>query len=167
MLGIDIVDLSDPQFKSRDKRSLKLILNKGDQLIEHEQIFWLLWCAKEAVFKCHREDIDFSPTSIPIQINNELEFNSGNSSGRIEIRSEYILAVCSDNLDNIQYEVVKDRKRVNSKNLREIISKFILNNNLGESLGSDSLGLPIILPSEQEISISHHGRFGAFAFPCE
>jgi phosphopantetheinyl transferase len=65
MLGIDIVDIKDPSFKERNSRTLDLISNPDDVSIEHPHIFWILWSAKEAAFKCKREPLNFAPKKNP------------------------------------------------------------------------------------------------------
>ncbi|MEM7298033.1 MAG: 4'-phosphopantetheinyl transferase superfamily protein, partial [Bacteroidota bacterium] len=168
VLGIDIVDLSDPKLQERNKRSLKLILCEKDQLIDHENVFWLLWAAKEAVFKCHREAFNFSPTSIPIQFYSEfdeLRFSSDSFQGILIINSEYILAVCANDLDLIDHQTVTLENGANGDNMRSEIIEFFKEKELNFEMGSDELNLPILLPSNEPISISHHGKFGAFAYP--
>lgn len=168
MLGIDIVDLSDTNLQERNERSLKLILCDQDQLIKHEMIFWLLWAAKEAVFKCHREALNFSPTSIPIRLYSEfdeLRFSSGVFQGYLIVNSEFILAICSKDLDSIDYETIALEGGTNGNNLRSAIIEYFTKKKLNLEMGSDDLNLPILLPSKEPISISHHGKFGAFAYP--
>lgn len=167
MLGIDIVDLQDPKLKERDERSLRFIKHPSDVIIEHHQIYWLLWSAKEAVFKCIREANNFSPTSIPVIMEEkekgEICFQSDSLNGKIILSKNYIIAICSDNLDNIQFEVIESAAIVDSYSLRKDINDYFKSQQI--ELGSDDLNLPILLPSKEPISISHHGNYGAFAFP--
>lgn len=167
MLGIDIVDLKDPSFKDRNDRTMSLIQNSEDVHIEHPHLFWLLWSAKEAVFKYHREPINFSPTRIPIQLSesaNEISFQSGTTSGSIFITDEYILAICGD-LASINYHVFDKQDDNWSEGIRFMIIEHFRDLGFDYYIGSDDLNLPIIEPSKKEISISHHGRYGAVAFP--
>lgn len=168
MLGIDIVDLHDPVLKERDERSLRFIKHPADTVIEHDQIYWLLWSAKEAVFKCLREANNYSPTSIPVimeETDGKIIFTSNHLEGEINITSDYILAICSDNLKKIQFEIIKATSTVDSDSLRKEINDYF--KELNVQIGSDDLNLPILLPSEDPISISHHRNYGAFAFPSE
>ena len=168
MLGIDIVDLHDTNLKERDERSLNLILNEKDELMDHPDIFWLLWSAKEAIFKCHREAINYAPKSIPVQLSTEFDqitFRSGSLRGVIEVNSKYILSICSDDLDNTTHEVINATETMHGDRLREEIVKYFQTNDLQFEIGSDDLNLPVLLPSNTPISISHHGRWGAFIFP--
>jgi len=168
MLGIDIVDLTDIRSKDRTERSLRLITSNKDQTIKHPKLFWLLWAAKEAIYKCRREEIDFSPTSIPVEINmneeGDLFFQSKELEGLLQIEKHYVLAVCANKLSEIDYQVLKRSQNVTSMNLRnEIVTYFNKKNKLVE-IGSDALNLPVLLPSNEPISISHHNHLGAFAY---
>lgn len=168
MLGIDIVDLNDPKLKERGPRSLKLIQHSQDQLIEDSNLFWILWAAKEAVFKCHREAINFSPSSIPIilkKMDDQIGFESDSFSGKVEITKDYILAICSDNLNAVEYQIIESDSVMLGDSTRNEIQEFFKSKNSQFEIGSDDLNLPVILPSKEPISISHHGRFGAFLFP--
>ena len=168
MPGIDIVDLTDPRSKEKNSRSLRLIKNEDDRIIDHSHLYWLLWSAKEAVFKCRREAVNFSPTTIPVWISADiggtLSFKSTELEGLFQIEKDYVLAVCSENLEYIDYQVLKSDQNVNSINLREEIIEFFRKENSAFEIGSDELNLPILLPSNSLISISHHNHLGAFAY---
>ncbi|MEP1035445.1 4'-phosphopantetheinyl transferase superfamily protein [Ekhidna sp.] len=166
MLGIDIVDIKDPSFKERNERTLDLINNSEDVQIEHPHLFWILWSAKEAIFKCRREPINFAPTKIPVQLSNEggeITFASGDLKGKVTIKDEYILATCGD-LDSLQIHVFEKKDNNWSEGIRFMIIEYFRDLGHDYHIGSDDLNLPIIEPSKQEISISHHGRYGAVAF---
>lgn len=167
MLGIDIVDLKDPSFKERDDRTIDLIKNTEDIHIEHPNLFWILWSAKEAIFKCRREPINFSPTKIPVQLKDEdgvITFQSGNLSGKVQIEDGYILSICGD-LDTLESKVFEKKDDSWSEGIRFMIIEYFRDLGYDYHIGSDDLNLPIIEPTKQEISISHHGRYGAVAFP--
>lgn len=166
MLGIDIVDIKDPSFKERVNRTIELIRNKEDVHIEHPNLFWILWSAKEAIFKCRREPINFAPTKIPVQLkidNGNITFTSGDLIGQVQIEDEYILAICGD-LDAVQTHVFEKKDNNWSEGIRFMIIEYFRDLGHDYHIGSDDLNLPIIEPSKQEISISHHGRYGAVAF---
>lgn len=168
MHGIDIVDLNDPKLKERDERSLKLILHEADNLIEHPAIFWVLWSAKEAVFKCNREAINFSPTSIQINLkvsDNQITFTSGSYSGIVLSTEDYILSVCSDQLSEVHHQVISTNELMDGSKLRDEVLAFFTKQHLDFEMGADDLNLPILLPAKEPISISHHGKWGAFIFP--
>ena len=167
-LGIDIVDLKDPQVQKRDERALKLVHNSEDQSIEHPLLYWLLWSAKEAVFKCYREAYNFTPTQIPIklsEIDGDISFTSNELVGKIEISNDYVLAICSDDLEDVDHEVLNTDKIGTGAIVREAIVASFNDKKIKISIGSDDLNLPILLPSNQPISISHHYHWSAFAYP--
>lgn len=168
MLGIDIIDLSDPLLKERSKRSLELIQSPEDQTIDHAHLFWLLWTAKEAVFKCRREPLVFDPKSIEIKLEakgDEILFQSDTIKGKIIQTSEYVLAVCSDDLSSVSSEVYEEENKNWNDRLRQLIKDFFLKKGTELEIGSDDLNIPVLLPSKVPISITHHGKFGAFVFP--
>ena len=168
MPGIDIVNLNDPLTKKKDKRAYRLIKHRNDVSIEHSELYWLFWAAKEAVFKCRREAINFSPTSIPVELSDSegvLTFQSGQLEGRFQIEDEFIMAVCSDHLKDVRAEVVRNEDQVTSNRLRNEIVLYFSEKGKTFTMGSDELNLPIILPSYEPVSISHHGNIGAFAYP--
>ncbi|WP_425392927.1 4'-phosphopantetheinyl transferase family protein [Ekhidna sp.] len=167
MLGIDIVDLKDPSFKERNSRSLELIQNENDVTIDHPHIFWILWSAKEAVFKCRREPLNFAPTKIPIEVSENdgaIRFSSDEINGEIIVNDEYMMAICGD-LDSIDYHVFEKSNDDWSEGIRFMIINYFREMGIDYHIGSDELNLPTIEPDHIEISISHHGRYGAVAFP--
>ncbi|MEQ8905485.1 4'-phosphopantetheinyl transferase superfamily protein [Ekhidna sp.] len=167
MIGIDIVDLKDPSFKERSERSLDLIKNENDSIIEHPRLFWILWSAKEAIFKCKREPLNFAPKKIPVLIkeeNGHVTFQSEGIKGKVEITDEFILSICGD-LENSTYETFEKPNQNWSEGIRFLVIEFFREKNLDYHIGSDELNLPVIEPAKKEISISHHGRYGAVAFP--
>ena len=167
MPGIDIVDLKDPSFKERTDKTIDLIRNDTDVHIDHPLLFWILWSAKEAIFKCRREPINFSPTKIPVQLTNtngNVTVQSEDISGKIIIDDEYILAICGE-LDALEYHIFERKGGNWSEGIRFMIIEYFRELGYDYHIGSDDLNLPVVGPSRQEISISHHGRYGAVAFP--
>ena len=169
MWGIDIVDLTDPRTKERDARSLRFITHEKDQVVTHPQHYWLLWAAKEATYKCRREDRNFSPTSIPIQItakpDGALHFESEEMEGRLEVKDSHVLAVCARNLADVDFQHFVSDRPVDSANIRKKILAFFHEKDKAIGIAADPLGLPILLPSKAPISLSHHNHLGAFAYP--
>ena len=166
MLGIDIVDLKDPLLKERDDRSLQKIKNEEDTTIKHKQLFWLLWSAKEAVFKFYREPLNFSPTNIPIQLKEDdgkISFKSNQAEGIITVTPEYILALCG-NLEDLDYHIFEKKDNDWSHGIRKMILEYFKGKGKEYQIGSDDLNLPVIHPPQSVISISHHGRYGAVAY---
>jgi len=168
-LGIDIVDLSDPQLQKRGERALKLISHPEDQLIDHHYIYWLLWAAKETTFKCYREDTDFMPKKIPITLSvlpsNEIVFISGVIEGVIEVNHDFVMAVGSNQLSDIEYHTLHSNSIEDSSSVRKSMMDYFKAKNREISIGVDTLGLPILEPENYPVSISHHYHKSAFAYP--
>lgn len=145
-----------------------MISHQEDHPLEHPQLFWLLWCAKEAIFKAHRHPINFIAKDIPVKLKQEndfLLFAYGNElEGLFEVTDDYILAICSNHLDDYTYQISRKEKNITNE-LRSEINAFFDSRGQSIHVGSDDLNLPILLPGKDAISISHHGQYGAFAFP--
>ncbi|MEM6644242.1 MAG: 4'-phosphopantetheinyl transferase superfamily protein [Bacteroidota bacterium] len=171
MLGIDIVDLKDPLIKDRDKRMLRLIQHGEDRLLEHQNLYWLLWSAKEAVFKSQRKDEYFKPKTIQISLkrssNSSFSFQSlaFDLEGHFEITEHYILAVCAQRIKSVAFEIINDRSTVTSRDIRNSIVAFFGQHQRKVSVKSDHLGLPYLAPTGDIISLSHHNHLGAFVYP--
>ncbi len=166
MIGIDIVDLNDPLFKKRTERSLDLITNEQDQFINHPDLFWLLWSAKEAVFKTRREITSFSPKNIPIVLKQEgskIKFESDEIKGEIWTDKNYILSIAGDAIEPINFSVVNENSTNWSSTIRKRIKTHFANRGISASV-SKSGSLPLI-NDRLPISITHHGAFAAFAYP--
>lgn len=158
MIGIDIVDLKDPLFHYRDERAFRLIKHPEESICDHHNAFWLYWTAKEAVFKQYRKRIHFKPKHYKISISsnhNKIMFRSEIGLGEYVISDEYILAIAYPLNSNYTFKVCN----VSDQNILDLIQ---LELNFEESVGQDSLGLPIILPTGKTVSITDHGRFGAY-----
>lgn len=167
MLGIDIVDLKDPSLRDRTDRTLRFVKNENDVLIDHPNAFWVLWAAKEAIFKCRREAHNFTPTQIPVQLESTADgitFTSNELQGKVIVNENYILALCGD-LNDMAHEVYTHRDKNWSEGIRKMIIDSFREKGHDYYIGSDELNLPILEPSKEEISISHHARYGAVAYP--
>lgn len=168
-LGIDIVDLKDEKLRKRDDRALKLIINNADVLLLHKHIFWLLWAAKEAVFKCKRECNHFTPKDIPIVLSeNEksIIFKSNELEGSIHVNDECVMAIAAEKLSSVAYHVFENQVKSDSQNTRKAILDFFKNKKMNLEIGTDAHDLPVLLPSGEPITISHHGSWSAFAYPA-
>lgn len=168
MLGADIIDLNDPLLRERNDRSFGLIRYPQDQPIPHPQLFWLLWTAKEAVFKANREIIAFSPTKISINLKDQeggIIFHSGHLTGSFEISHDYILALVSSKKEDVTLKVYKEDTENWSVLIRQKLESHLEEMGVEHKIVSDKNGLPILSPGDIPISFSHHGKYGAFAYP--
>ena len=154
--GVDIIDLNDPLLQKRGDRSLDLIRNPQDTPIDHPLYFWLLWTAKEAAYKSVRGTAPFSPKNMVIQLHhteNDLSFDWNNTSGKFEIKDDYVFAY----INCVEYLIIEARPKNWSTEIRNHIEQ-----QLGQTVGADTKGLPVLASTAQPISLTHHGRFGAF-----
>ncbi|MEP5613498.1 MAG: 4'-phosphopantetheinyl transferase superfamily protein [Cyclobacteriaceae bacterium] len=165
MIGIDIVDLKDPLFRERTNRSLDLISSENDQYIDHPKLFWLLWSAKEAVFKTKREIKSFAPREISIVLRKDgsnIKFESDGIEGEIWVHEDSIFSVAGDS-EAFEYSVVNEKTSNWSATIRKKITKHFSEQGISASV-SKSGSLPV-LNDRLPISITHHGEFAAFAYP--
>ncbi|MEM9895795.1 MAG: hypothetical protein AAF789_05450, partial [Bacteroidota bacterium] len=81
------------------------------------------------------------------------------------MEEDLLIAICSDNLEKVDYTILRSAVRITSKDVRASIRHFLSGVSKDVSLGVDNLGLPVVLPSHEPLSISHENYFGAFAFP--
>lgn len=165
MIGIDIVDLNDPLFRERTSRSLDLISNENDRFIDHPKLFWLLWSAKEAIFKTKREITSFTPKSIPIALRKEgtkIKFESDGIEGEIWVGEKSIFSIAGEN-EAFEYSVVNEKSTNWSTTIRKRITTHFFEKGISASV-SKSGSLPV-LNDRLPISITHHGEFAAFAYP--
>lgn len=166
MIGIDIVDLSDPLFRERTSRSLDLIASENDQFIDHPKLFWLLWSAKEAVFKSRREITSFAPKNIPIVLTKEgskIKFESDDIKGEIWVDKKYILSIAGENTEPIEFSIVNESSENWSSTIRKRIKTHFSERGISASINKSG-SLPMI-NDRLPISITHHGEFAAFAYP--
>lgn len=169
MIGIDLVNLQDPLLKQRDDRALRLISNPNDHCPEHPLKFWLLWTAKEAIFKVHRQNQPFSPTAISVQITfdfDEILFSSKDISGKIIIESHLVIAICSINGVTPAYQVQKTEDPNLSLAVRIAIQQYFLNKHAQTvTVEQDTDDLPILSPLNLPVSFTHHSGFVGFCWP--
>jgi phosphopantetheinyl transferase (holo-ACP synthase) len=168
MIGIDVVDLKDPLIKSRDPETFRFIVPTNDQIElirSHPFGFWIIWTAKESVFKALRKDIRFDPLQIPVQFSASdtkyFTFQSGAFSGKVYLSTEYVLACCGP----VTYKVVERKSGTPSMEVRTLLMQdYLRETGNGTTIGTIDK-MPVLLPSEKPVSFSHHGRFLAYAYP--
>lgn len=164
MVGIDIVDLGDPLLKKRNQRALQLIKHPVDSFSSIPDTFWLLWTAKEAVYKATKSGKPFAPKSIPIQMTSDSSrstiFSSGVYQGTLYFNHHFILAICWEKVMP-NFHVYFSQKGFDSQSIRHQIKRYF---NAEATIVNDDLGAPLLMMDNHPISLSHHGQFGAFAF---
>lgn len=170
MIGIDIIDLCDPLLHERKDRSLSLIVGAEDDFPDHPQLFWLLWTAKEAAFKARRNIISFKPTTVPIQLtekDKKITFQSEELKGEIEVKKDFVLAKAWLEEADFACEIIEVNTSDWSNEIRSQLTNHLQGTGSRETLSQDEAGLPILVPSHSPVSFTHHGKFGAFAYPTE
>jgi len=157
MIGIDIIDLQDPLLKNRTG-SDRFILHPEDRIIRD---FWDYWTAKEAIFKCQRKTGPFKPKDIPINFLSDKKFDSEGWRGTVISTEDYCLSLAGV----VGEHCIFNRETSDSsQEIRNKITRWFLEeHHIETSVISDAQGLPILSHNESPISITHHGRFMAFA----
>lgn len=172
MIGVDIVDLTDPLLKKRNSRALGLISHPQDSCpfaTSDEELFWLYWTAKEAIFKAYRLPGGlpkaFSPKSIPVVYHafedGKMWFDSNGTppaTGYTQPAKEQLLSVAT--LGAIASVRVSQYVLGTSDHSQELRGKF------DRPIVSGQHGLPEVVIDEahQPVSLSHHHRLGAVAW---
>ncbi|WP_421896990.1 4'-phosphopantetheinyl transferase family protein [Marinoscillum sp.] len=169
MVGIDLVDLSDPLLKPRDERALRLISHPADHFPDHPLRFWHLWTAKEAVFKAYREIIPFDPKKIDITISqegNHLTFQSNNLRGSIFQEQSVIYAVAYSEDRPYHHQILKRKTSSPSAEVRTMLIQYIkLNYDEETIISADEKGLPVLSHQWLPISFTHHHDYLGFMLP--
>lgn len=177
MVGIDIVDHSDPLLRTRDERAFRLIRHPEDvntsPPADIEMNFWLFWAAKESVFKNHRDLKRFDPKVIPIQIMKQegrYHFHSDKVRGTITQNHDFTLSVCTalSSLDQTYYQFFNFLGEDQSLKIRELTSRYLSDTTDSEvKISSDDSGLPIAIfdSHPHKLTFTHHYRY--MGFICE
>ena len=167
MIGIDIVDIKDPLLHLRTADHLRFIKAKGDQYPENIDpilLYWIVWSAKEAVFKSKRQLKSFDPKLITVVFSNNLYFSSKQLSGTVEATSNYVVATTAPPSMELMHQIWKNYQKASSqKIIRERIIAYFKPLNTRFTL--DENQLPLLCVSEEKefpISLTHHGNYLAF-----
>ena len=167
MIGIDIVDLKDPLLHPRTADHLRFIKAKGDQYPENTDpilLYWIVWSAKEAIFKSKRQLKSFDPKLITVVFSNNLYFSSKQLSGTVEATSNYVVATTAPPSMELMHQIWKNYQKASSqKIIRERIIAYFKPLNIRFTL--DENQLPLLCVNEEKefpISLTHHGNYLAF-----
>lgn len=186
MIGNDIVDLKQAAKDSNWKRPrfLDKVFTQKEQLIissseNKVQMVWLLWSMKEAAYKAYVRETQhsfFNPKRIQCQLglNNKGVVCIDNKTYNMKsvITSEYVHSIAKKN--DAKFPEIHLFK-VNNSKLSETVKTRIVNH-IASKKGKDlrritlrktELGVPNVYVNKEQIvdalTISHHGKFGAFA----
>lgn len=179
MIGVDVIDLTDPLLRKRDARAFRLIKHPLEPLPEKEigRLFWAYWTAKEAAYKCLRTSHTFAPNRIFIHFNRGFSFTAAVDAfsdrklvGSVTFSPHYVLAVARDeSVETFDCSFITLSSQRQSDQIRqELISHFELHHTEPAVVQTGQDGLPrLITPNSRRIyccSFSHHGSCGAFAY---
>lgn len=187
-LGNDIVDLSVAKKQKRtfSPRFLNKVFTKNEQsyLWEAEDPFtrlWLLWSIKESTYKCHLKNCGtrlFNPVKINCIPQNENCFSAVIDHRTYHTFStsstDFIHTIATEDSDfpTVHYFrtnglLEETRKIVYSELITEISQLFDVKPSRLQ-ISKDKTGIPQVhlngRPLPLSISISHHGKYGAFVY---
>ena len=167
MIGIDIVDINDVLLHPRTWKHMRFIKAKGDRYPEDINpilLYWIVWSAKEAIFKSKRKLKPFDPKLITITFSHDLNFYSKQLSGSIEITSNYVVAIAAQESIKLVNKIWMNNQKVCSqKAVRERIIEYFKPINVKFTL--DGNQLPLLSVNEGKkipISLTHHGMYMGF-----
>ncbi|MDG1105343.1 MAG: 4'-phosphopantetheinyl transferase superfamily protein [Cyclobacteriaceae bacterium] len=167
MIGIDIVDIKDSLFHPRTADHLRYIKAKGDQYpenIDPTLLYWIVWSAKEAIFKSKRQLILFNPKLITVVFSNNSHFSSKDLVGTVETTPNYVVATAAPpSMEVMQQIWMNNQKASSQKIIRARIIAYFKPLNIRFTL--DENQLPLLCVNEEKefpISLSHHGNYIAF-----
>ena len=167
MIGIDIVDIKDSLFHPRTADHLRYIKAKGDQYpenIDPTLLYWIVWSAKEAIFKSKRQLISFDPKLITVVFSNNSHFSSKDLVGTVETTPNYVVATAAPPSMELMHQIWMNHQKASSqKIIRARIIAYFKPLNIRFTL--DENQLPLLCVNEEKefpISLSHHGNYIAF-----
>ena len=167
MIGIDIVDIKDYLLHPRSAEHLRFIKAKDDQYPENIDpilLYWIVWSAKEAVFKSKRQLKSFDPKLITIAFSHDLHFSSKQLSGTVEVKPNYVVATAAQQSIKLVHQIWMNHQKTDSqKAVRERIITYFKPLNI--TFAKDENQLPVLFVNEQKkipISLTHHGNYMAF-----
>lgn len=187
MVGNDIVDLKVAGENAwKRKRFLdKVLLPSEKELLlssaDPSKFFWILWSMKESAYKIHfRKTLKRALNPLRFQC-----FYNGKVQGRVEtdncafqtmtsITGEYVHTIAWEGDSNViltSNVVTECGPNLRNKILDCMIRSFSKERGLNPqdlNFEKDEHGLPLLSRNNEVLnrfcSMSHHGRFGAFAF---
>ena len=167
MIGIDIIDINDVLLHPRTGEHMRFIKAKGDKYpedIDPILLYWIVWSAKEAIFKSKRQLKPFDPKLITITFSRSLNFSSKELSGSVEITSNYVLAMATQESIKLFHKIWMNNQKVYpQKAVRKRIIEYLKPLNVKFTL--DENQLPLLSVNEEKkipVSLTHHGKYMGF-----
>ncbi|WP_258103517.1 4'-phosphopantetheinyl transferase superfamily protein [Marinoscillum sp. MHG1-6] len=177
MIGIDVVDHSDPLLRPRNERSFRLISHPSDQhdatiTTDLENLFWLYWAAKEAIYKANRLPIRFAPKQIPVSItqkNGSISILSNDIQGFIDQNNRSTLCICWNKAISSTpwYQLFESIEKDQSLEVRKQLILFLMEKGIEGEMSKDWKGLPVVNYNGKAhlTTFTHHHKLAAFI--CE
>tara|TARA_R110002012_G_scaffold6596_4_gene31423 strand:- start:7170 stop:7703 length:534 start_codon:yes stop_codon:yes gene_type:complete len=174
LIGVDIVDLTDQLLKPRSVREIGFISHPYDHCpkgTDEETHYWLLWAAKEAIFKAERSDQSFSPREIEV-VYSETESERlhyrgkwlNEINGYSILKKGHIISVAATaNIEAVKWKTFKLNTPNQPQELRDCFQRKM---GPGYQVLSDAAGLPTIKHDgiTWPASVSHHHHLGIVAW---
>lgn len=186
MIGNDIVDIAKAKEDSNWQRPrfLDIIFTENEQkfIKNSEDSFltvWHLWSIKEAAYKLYTQinpSRFYNPKKFECSINDTsgvVKFQNFKCITKTKITTDYIFSEASLTPLLLKSKIVEITPEDHKSS--SLILKHKLLNSLSENfriskeklkITKDEFGIPTVTINnyKQHISLTHHGRFGAFAF---
>lgn len=187
MIGNDVVDLGDPeaQPKALNPRFDARVFTEGErsqieQSSSEHEMRWMLWACKEATYKLAKRDDHrtiFSPVAFEVSIAGPalafVCFGDRTTYVRLSRFGDAVHAVAAQNQTDLDCSVaeVKDCRSDQSRVVRDLalgrIAKLHAVPISAVAIENGPARIPEIRlygePSPHALSLSHHGRYVAFA----
>lgn len=186
MVGNDIVDLEEAKKASNWQRPRfldKLFTSKEQQLIHNSKnaflMVWRLWTMKEAAYKLYTQlhpSRFYNPKGFECFIDNgngTVRFKDFHCHTKTQIESKYIVSEARLTEDKMTSKVIKFKENSSSEKQGNLIKNRVLHalSKLNKvpvahlKFKKSEFGIPAVHFNSEtiEISMSHHGCFGAYA----
>jgi phosphopantetheinyl transferase (holo-ACP synthase) len=179
MIGNDIVDLKLAKTQSNWQRKgflekqfseseIKEIRNSKNPF----ELVWLFWSMKEAAYKCYVQEFKsrfFSPKKFECSIvsnkNGFVCFDNLKYNLKFKISDSYVYSIATKNYESTivsKLFYIDDIENQSQKTTQQLLHYF----NNRQQFYKTEFGAPYLKYQQKtlQVSTSHHGNFGAFAF---
>ncbi|MGB0523351.1 MAG: hypothetical protein ACPGJS_10355 [Flammeovirgaceae bacterium] len=173
MIGIDIIDRSDPKLRLKRESTLRFIKHKSDDYtaltVDINTLWYSVWCAKEAIFKVKRIHQPFDPHAIKLRFTVNAEaiyFTSDDIVGQLWISPRKLVSIAYYEGQAPHWHSFTIQCRNHQQCVREQLHQYCLSHSLQDYTLAPAR-LPILEHSISNqkifVSFSHHYQLGAFA----
>ena len=188
MVGNDIIDLNETRRSTNWERPRfmdKVFTPKEQSLITNSidpfTMVWHLWSMKESAYKvfiqCGGSPF-FTPTKIECSLdclkNGQVKIGALNLKTKTSINAQYIFSTATENSSELETSVFQLPENNNKQQSKFMYDQLFLEFSKRNSLDYNDLliqktktGVPILhyrnKPINTSLSITHHGKYGAFS----